>query len=230
MNVSLLTYTEDPLATIYTAYRQCYSSEDAEELFAEAVYSGSEEKMGEFVKSVMSSGHTSPIESVSFSFSISGVSRNCSHQLVRHRLASYAQRSQRYVDMNSFPYVTPPKIKRRDKIARRYHAFMEDAAEFYEWLVAQGVPKEDARFVIPSACETSLVMTMNCRSLLNFFAERCCARAQWEIRVVANEMLKQVREVLPAVFGDAGAKCEKLKVCPEGKKFSCGKYPIFELK
>ena len=182
---------------------------------------------------VLESGHVSPIEHVSFTFALSGVSRALTHQLVRHRLASYSQQSQRYVDASRFDYVMPPAIAKNTAAKGRFMRFMDEVGAAYrdikELLEADGrmgaKANEDARFVLPQAVQTRLVMTMNCRSLLNFFEQRCCMRAQWEIRAVAEKMLDKCREVLPEIFTPAGAKCERLRYCPEGERFTCGRYP-----
>lgn len=225
LQVKLLTFTPNPLAVIYAAFRQCYSSESMTELWDSLKETSEKEKQEKFLSRVLASGHASPLEHVSFTFAVSGISRACSHQLVRHRLASYSQQSQRYVNAENFQYIVPPEIAAAapEKQALFLHA-MEIAASAYHALRVQGVKEEDARFVLPNAAATSIVLTMNSRELLHFFSLRCCNRAQWEIHALADEMLKQCRPILPAIFENAGAKCEKLKYCPEGK-FSCGKYP-----
>jgi thymidylate synthase (FAD) len=163
---------------------------------------------------------------------VEGVSRALSHQLVRHRIASYSQQSQRYVDGSAFNHVIPPAIAKNEAAARRFRECMAHVGEAYREIKAlleeAGHDKaaEDARFVLPQAAETRLVFSMNCRSLLNFFEQRCCERAQWEIRALARAMLKDCRQVLPVVFATAGARCERLKYCPEGPRFTCGRYPL----
>jgi len=159
---------------------------------------------------------------LSFTFAIEGISRACSHQLVRHRVASFSQQSQRYVTVRRLAerVVIPDTI--REKAAAKFRSFMEGASEAYQSLVDEGIPKEDARFVLPNATETNLLMTMEGRPLMHFFGLRCCNRAQWEIRALADEMLWQVRGVEPKVFGRAGPYCYQLGYCPEGR-FSCGR-------
>jgi thymidylate synthase (FAD) len=188
-----------------------------------------------FVHKLMAMGHTSPLEHAVFSFYIEGVSRAMTHQLVRHRLASYSQRSQRYVDHTGFDYIVPPDLEGRtvdveggpvDAVAY-FEQTMQIIAERYARLretLGQKAEKsnEDARYVLPNACETKIVVTMNARELLHFFEERLCMRAQWEIRSAAGEMLKLVKDVCPAVFAKAGPKCIRLGGCPEGPK-SCGR-------
>ena len=236
LKVELLSMTPNALAVIYTACRQCYSREDASEIFKKAVKGiPPVEEQEAFVRKIVASGHESVIEHVSFTFAVSGISRALSHQLVRHRIASYSQQSQRYVKIEDFFYIVPPSIARDHELKKIYENTMKNLQETYKIIVNKlekmGIKGEkahqDARFVLPNACETKIVITMNCRSLLNFFALRCCERAQWEIRNLANAMLKICKEKLPAVFAEAGAKCERLGYCPEGK-FSCGKMPLKE--
>lgn len=158
------------------------------------------------------------------------MSRALTHQLVRHRIASYSQQSQRYVDGSDFDYLIPPEIRKNPEALARFEGIMREIGSAYRDLKGLleeagrtgSKANEDARFVLPQATASNIVVTMNCRALLNFFEHRCCRRAQWEIRHVADEMLALCRGVLPEVFGLAGAKCERLRYCPEGEKFSCG--------
>ena len=235
--VTLLASTPEPLSLIYAAFRQCYHAGFVADMWPRLVAGTiSREKQAEFVANVMASGHTSPIEHVSFTFAIGGVSRALTHQLVRHRIASYSQQSQRYVDGSHFDYIVPPSIARNPQAAARFAEVMETIGQGYrelkELLEASGrkgsAANEDARFVLPQATASNIVVTMNCRSLVNFFEHRCCMRAQWEIRHVANVMLGLCREKLPAIFAVAGAKCERLGYCPEGEKFCCGRYPVLQ--
>ncbi len=231
--VELLAHTPNALSLIYTAFRQCYFAGVAGDMWQE-IQDGSisKEKQEQFIRNVISSGHESPVEHVTFTFSLSHVSRALTHQLVRHRIASFSQQSQRYVDAKDFDYITPPKIARNPEALEKYTECMNTIANAYselqELLLLDAKDKqtsnEDARFVLPQAAASSIVVTMNCRSLMNFFEHRCCVRAQWEIRDVANQMLAHCRSVLPEIFDHAGAKCEKTKKCPEGK-FACGRYP-----
>lgn len=217
MNVVLVSYTPNPERVVAVAARQCYSPLRATEL-AEGL---SDEKVGELIRTIIEAGHLSPTEHASFTFAIEGVSRVLSHQLVRHRIASYSQQSQRYVNEQGFNYVTPPSIAADPRARALFERQMEQARHTYRELAAL-VPREDARFVLPNACETRLVMTMNCRSLYNFLERRLCERAQWEIRELARAMLERVREVAPRLFAWVGAPCEMKGFCPEGK-MSCGK-------
>ncbi|MDR2162193.1 MAG: FAD-dependent thymidylate synthase [Desulfovibrio sp.] len=234
LRVDLLSHTPDPLSLVYAAFRQCYHVGFAGDMWAklaDGTIDGKEQAA--FVAEIMSSGHTSPVEHGSFTFSVAGVSRALSHQLVRHRMASYSQQSQRYVDGGDFRYVLPPAIARIPAARDRYVRCLEEIGKAYkevrDLLEADGIAnaREDARFLLPQAAETRLVLTMNCRSLLNFFSQRCCSRAQWEIRCLAGAMLALCREVLPAIFATAGPPCERTGVCPEGERFTCGKYPAF---
>jgi len=236
LKVELLDVTPNALALIYSACRQCYSTENAIDIFKKAIRGIPPfEEQETFVRRIVASGHESVIEHVSFTFAISGVSRALSHQLVRHRIASYSQQSQRYVRAENFKYIIPPTIAKDKDLKKLFEDTMKQLQQTYKTIVKRletlGIKGEkahqDARFILPNACETKIVVTMNCRSLLNFFALRCCERAQWEIRHLANAMLKICKEKLPAVFADAGPKCERLGYCPEGK-FSCGKMPLKE--
>ena len=188
----------------------------------------------EFVREIVSSGHESPLQHGQFTFAIEGVSRALTHQLVRHRIASYSQQSQRYVRELDFDYVIPPSVEEDEDMKRMYIETMKKIQETYNSLLNRFEKKgrkgeivnQDARFVLPQATETKIVVTMNCRELLHFFRERCCSRAQWEIRALAEEMLKLCKRSLPSVFDRAGAKCVELGYCPEGEKFTCKSYPL----
>ncbi len=233
--VILLSYTPNPLSVIYAACRQCYHQGFVGDMWEDLTEGDiSVEKQAELIEKIVASGHESPIEHVSFSFAIDGISRALSHQLVRHRIASYSQQSQRYVNGADCNYIVPPAIAKNPAALARFEQFMAEVGDAYKEIHAlllendpekhMGNANEDARFVLPQAAETRIVLSMNCRSLLNFFKHRSCSRAQWEIRHVAKSMLKICREVLPQVFATAGAPCEKTKLCPEGK-FCCGRYP-----
>lgn len=173
------------------------------------------------LKGALSSGHESVAEHASFTFLIEGVSRALLAQITRHRIASYSVQSQRYVDMSGNGYVMPPSIAKGSEQVKTFDNAMEIAWDFYERLVEMGIPKEDARFVLPNACGTQITMTMNARELRHFFSLRCCNRAQWEIRELADEMLRLCREKAPVLFSDAGPGCVRGH-CPEGKR-TCGK-------
>jgi thymidylate synthase (FAD) len=229
LQVKLIEMSENPLSLLYVAFRQCYAARWAGDMWDE---NGSEERKAAFIREIVSSGHDSPLEHVKFTFAIAGVSRALTHQLVRYRMASYSQQSQRYVDMKEFGYIVPPAIAGDEALRREFEQCMDEIQQSYRALLARLGEKgvtgerahEDARFVLPQAAETKIVVTMNCRELLHFFGQRCCQRAQWEIRALADKMLKICREKLPPVFENGGAKCERLGYCPEGK-FNCGRFP-----
>ncbi len=219
MKVTLLQHTPDPETTVALAARLCYSAASIGDLRERL----SSSDVAAFLEKIMSLGHQSVLEHVSFTFGIEGISRACSHQLVRHRLASYSQQSQRYVTFrgDDFPLVVPDSIagsRAREEIFGRA---MQACAEAYRELVADGVPAEDARFVLPNAAETKIIVTMNGRELLHFFELRCCERAQWEIRAMATEMLQLVKPLAPVIFSGAGPGCVS-GVCPEGT-MTCGR-------
>ena len=232
LNVQLLEVSQNAIALIYVACRQCYSKEFSGDVFSDPTVDP--KKQEEFVKSIVASGHLSPLEHVKFSFAIEGVSRALTHQLVRHRIASFSQQSQRYVKEKDFDFIIPPSIEGNPQAKNEFEKLMAAIQQSYTKLLSLMVQdnlsgeiaNQDARFALPQAAETKIVVTMNCRELLHFFQARCCSRAQWEIRQLANKMLDICRQKLPAVFADAGAKCEAWGYCPEGEKFCCGKYPV----
>lgn len=221
IKVKLIGYTKDPEQNVTAAIRQCYSAVGANEIKKKV------DKLtaDRLIKQVLGSGHTSTIEHASFTFAIEGVSRAMTHQLVRHRIASFSHQSQRYVDLSKdrLNFITPPTIKGNKDIEKEYKKTMKLIEKQYKRMIDLGIKPEDARYILPNACETKIVVTMNARSLHNFFSERCCTRAQWEIRQLANMMLVEVKKVAPILFQNAGATCETEKVCWEGK-MSCGKY------
>ena len=241
MRVELINYTKNAEETIAQAGKLCYSKVGVDEI-KEKLDDRSIEK---YITMLMDMGHMSPIEHVSFTFAAEGVSRTLTHQLVRHRLASYSQQSQRYVRLENFEYIIPPAIKEDSKALEIYEKAMENSKEsylkiseslfdkYYEENLSTGLNEkearskaekksiEDARYVFPNACETKIVFTMNARNLLHFFSLRCCNRAQWEIREMAFEMVKICKEIYPTLFKNAGPSCVN-GPCPEGK-MTCGK-------
>jgi len=234
LHVELLDFSQNALAIIYAACRQCYSAGFAGQIFADGLKDPA--KQEEFVRQVVSSGHESPLEHVKFTFAVEGVSRALTHQLVRHRMASYSQQSQRYVKESDFDYIVPPSIEMDEEMKSEYMHTMQEIQGSYTRLLKafekKGIKGEkanqDVRFVLPQASETKILVTMNCRELMHFFKERCCTRAQWEIRKLAEEMLVICKQKLPAVFNNSGAKCVALGYCPEGIKFTCKRYPLKE--
>ena len=222
IKVKLMKYTAEPERTVAMAARLCYSPAGAEELSEKMT----DEQVTKLVEKIISMGHASTMEHVTFTFAIEGISRTLSHQLVRHRIASYSQQSQRYVSEHDFEYVLPPSIAENDEAKAKFENLMHTIRQTYDELVAMDVPKEDARYVLANATETKIIATFNARSLMNFFKLRCCTRAQWEIRKLANLMLKEVSKVAPNIFDDAGATCKK-GYCLEGK-MSCGLAPTLQ--
>ena len=266
-NVKLLSHTMNPELIIACAGKLCYSKVGVNSLLEKQ----SEESVEKFIKMLASMGHESPLEHASFTFAIEGVSRALTHQLVRHRIASYSQQSQRYVNLvDNFEYIIPPAYEENSILKSMYVKAMEQDAKNYSDLVrtsllikakklglgekyakelvladeefkqqfpdlisyfkfkqkteyqkAEKQAIEDARYVLPNACETKIVVTMNARSLINFFNHRCCERAQWEIRELADMMLQEVKEVAKNLFSKGGPNCVK-GPCPEGS-MTCGK-------
>ena len=219
MNVKLIGFTPNPEKIPAMAAKLTHSKTKPEELDKT-----SDKELDVILKQVLNLGHTSVIEHTNFTFAISDVSRSLTHQLVRHRIASYAQQSQRYVDFKEPCYITPPKIEKNKEMKRAYNLTMENIWKEYNKLLEMGIPAEDARFVLPNAACTNIIVTMNARSLMNFFELRCCLHAQWEIRQLANKMLKEVKKIAPTIFKNAGPACKTKKICPENKK-DCPLYP-----
>lgn len=252
VKVKLVEFTPNPEKVVAAAAKLCYSSVGIDEI-TEGLDDNAASK---FIKMLSSYGHHSPMEHVSFTFGIEGVSRSLTHQLVRHRIASYSQQSQRYVKLDAFEYIIPPSIAKDEKCKAIFVDAMRRDQEDYDKLVdalktsnleeyvkelkerkkcdeltekeikslkskAEKAAIEDARYVFPNACETKIVVTMNARELINFFSHRCCMRAQWEIRDLADEMLKQVKAVAPNLFLACGPSCVKGN-CSEGA-MTCGK-------
>ena len=269
LKVKIIAHTPEPDKVIAHAGKLCYSAVGVDEITQKLT----EEEIARYVNMLASIGHESPLEHVSFTFAIEGISRACTHQIVRHRIASYSQQSQRYVKLEQFEYIIPPAIEKNPEAKRIFIETMERDQEAYDELVdllledilidknaadygscikevlkenpdvapdrskvldlyaekfledyrkAEKQAIEDARYVFPNACETKIVITMNARSLLHFFNVRCCNRAQWEIREMATEMLKECKKIAPALFKKAGPDCVYGK-CGEGK-MSC-KHP-----
>ncbi|MDT3699884.1 MAG: FAD-dependent thymidylate synthase [Thermincola sp.] len=217
MKVKLINHTPEPDKTVAAAARLCYSPVGAEQIMEDF----SAEGVRNFLQKLMELGHWSPTEHVSFTFAVEGVSRALSHQLVRHRIASYSQQSQRYVRLEDFTYITPPTIQKDPQALEVFQAAIAEIRQAYQKLAGL-VPAEDARYILPNACETKIVLTFNCRSLYNFFEHRCCERAQWEIRRMANLMLAEVKKAAPLLFAKAGPSCVARELCPEGT-MSCGR-------
>ena len=241
LKVTLLAYTPEPEKVVASAAKLCYSSAGIEKIGQGLT----PKKTASFVQMISGLGHASTVEHVSFTFGIEGVSRAFLAQITRHRIASYSVKSQRYVEESNFEYVIPPEIAALPEAKEEFVAAMEEDRRRYERIsalltekhkreltasgtddkeagrAAKKLANEDARFVLPNACETKMICTFNARELQHFFSLRCCNRAQWEIREVANRMLALVRAVAPDLFASAGPGCVR-GACPEGK-MTCGR-------
>lgn len=218
MEVKLTRITENPILAIEEAASNCYDSEPSPE--------------GKIMNHCIKSGHTSVTEFCNFTFHLEGVSRSLLAQLTRHRHAGYAVRSQRYCSEGCFDFVIPSSIQKNEQALNEYYETMEKINESYEYLQYLGIPNEDARYVLPNACYTTLEVTMNLRALMNFMNERLCTRAQWEIRELAQKMRDLIIKEVPQLKPYLVPKCEKYGIdyafCPENKKQTCGKHKILE--
>jgi len=203
VKVTLLTSTPEPEKAVVLAARLCYSPAAIAEL-EEKLKDLSIEK---FLGRILRMGHLSVLEHASFTFGVDGISRVTSHQLVRHRIASYSQQSQRYVKFTTPEYVVPETIGKDEKLRKSFTDTVDGLFKLYKELLDSGVPAEDARFVLPNAACTRIILTMNARVLLHFFRLRCCERAQWEIRAMATKMLELVKKEAPFIFRDSGPAC-----------------------
>lgn len=217
LKVKLIAHTPDADKLVAAAAKLCYAKSDVDTLLDNLTA----EKVEDFIERLAELGHQSPIEHASYTFAVEGVSRALLAQLTRHRIASYSVQSQRYVDKSDFDYIVPPSIAANPEAAEVFEQCMDMLGTYYAYFKVAGIPPEDARFVLPNACDTRIIFTMNARSLHNFFRLRCCNRAQWEIRAMADEMFKLCREVSPALFRHAGPSCSVNGVCSEGA-MCCG--------
>ena len=225
VKVKLLRYTPEPDKTVAMSARLCYSPIGAAELEEKI----SDEQAGKLVRKLVTMGHFSTLEHVSFTFAIEGVSRVLTHQLVRHRIASYSQQSQRYVKEHTFENIMPPSINARPEAKAKFEAINKEIQSLYTEWTEMGIPAEDARYILPNAAETKIVVTMNARALHHFFELRCCSRAQWEIRALAEKMLLEVKKIAPALFENAGPTCVTQGICHEGA-MSCGRLASLQKK
>jgi thymidylate synthase (FAD) len=216
VNVLLLSCTPDPERMVALAARLCYSPAGIGELREEI----SRRDARGLIRKVLSMGHASVLEHVTLTYGVEGISRAASHQLVRHRIASYSQQSQRYVAAD-FGYVTPPTVAASPAMRKEYARHLGACSTLYGKMMKAGIPPEDARFVLPNATGTKILVTMNARELHHFFSLRTCRRAQWEIREMAFRMLAIAKKEAPLLFDGAGAGCVRGR-CPEGK-MTCGK-------
>ena len=204
MRVILLSYTPEPERLVATAARVCYSPDRADAIMEKITA----EKMKKRIRECVEKGHHSVLEHANFTFSIEDISRVTSHQLVRHRLASYSQQSQRYVKLGEDnEYAIPQRIREDEDLKRKFEEIIDKARKFYQEAIGKGIPCEDARYALPSAFNTRIIVTMNARELLHFFNLRCCKKAQWEIRKLAYAMLREVMKIAPTIFEDAGPAC-----------------------
>lgn len=219
MNVELLSYTPEPERVVAISARLCYSKSNISDLKEKL----SEADKKKLVEKIIKLGHYSVLEHASFTFGVEGVSRALTHQLVRHRIASYSQQSQRYVQFSedTFAYVEPGTIKGNKTASEKFNTLVRNIYSAYREFLEMGIPQEDARYIFPNAAETKIIITMNARELLHFFQLRGCMRAQWEIRILAKKMLKSVKSVAPIVFSKAGPACVSGS-CSEGE-MTCGK-------
>jgi len=214
MKVTLLAHTPDADAICAAAGNSCYSDRPSSEIIEDI-------DADKVLSRIVGMGHHSVIEHAVFTFSVEGVSRALTHQLVRHRIASFSQQSQRYVSMESASYVEPHTVEECPEAKEIFEDLMDSIWESYAKLQELGIPNEDARYLLPNACTTNITITMNARELLHFFSLRSCNRAQWEIREMSDQMLRICKDVSPVIFKNAGPPCMK-GPCPEGKK-TCGK-------
>lgn len=220
--VNLISKPENMLKTIYTACRTCYSADFPVNIYENAV---DEEKMLKLIERVISSGHYSTIEHIQVSFAISNVSRACTHQLVRHRHMSFSQKSQRYVkEKGQFDYLIPPTVKKNPELLEKYKQFMNFTSELYTEMTEQGIPAEDARFILPNAAASSMVASLNLREMIHLANIRLCTRAQDEIRMMVRKMCDELVKSEPWLKEYLVPKCERLGYCDEDK--SCGRKAV----
>lgn len=224
MKIKLISYTPNPERMVAMSARLCYSPVGAEDL----VETMSEAQVQSLLNKIVEMEHLSTLEHVSFTFAIEGISRVLTHQLVRHRIASYSQQSQRYVSEHEFEYIMPPIVGANSLAKEKFEQLMNTIRSTYDELIALGVNKEDARYCLANATETKIVVTMNARTLLHFFELRCCVRAQWEIRSLAERMLAEVRKVAPLLFKKAGPTCVTNNYCGEGS-LTCGRLAAMQM-
>ena len=222
VEVKLISKPENMLKTLYTACRTCYSNKSPVEIYNEI--EDNEDKMLNLITKVIASGHYSTIEHIQISYAISGISRACSHQLVRHRHMSFSQKSQRYVEeKGQFKYIIPKTIEKNEQLLKKFNSFMETTSKFYREMVEFGIKPEDARSILPNATSTSMIASLNLRELIHLCHLRLCTRAQDEIREMTQQMVNCLIEVEPWLNPYLVPKCEKLGFCDEHK--SCGRKP-----
>lgn len=220
IEVKVVNYTPDPERTVAIAARSCIRNIDYNLVNLEL----SQEDGQRILKKVILSNHHSVLEHVNFTFAISGVSRVLTHQLIRHRIASYSQLSQQKTDSSQLDFTTPPEIGENTELVEEYENIMSRCRELYKRLVQLGVSRGSARYILPSGFNTRIMVTMNARSLFNLLSQRECAVEEWEFREVANLMHYELMQVAPGIFQFAGPPCVKEKYCPEGENIETCKY------
>lgn len=219
--VHLISRPENMLRTVYTAARTCYSADMPINIYEAAE---DEEKMLKLIERVVGSGHYSVIEHIQVTYAISNVSRACTHQFVRHRHMSFSQKSQRYVkEKGQFDFIIPPTIEKDPVLKQKFVDFMGEISQKYLEFTEAGIPAEDARAVLPNACATSIVASLNLRELIHIANLRLCSRAQLEIRLMVKAMCDELIKVEPWLKPYLVPKCERLGFCDEDK--SCGRMP-----
>ena len=216
MKVNLVSFTKDPEITCAKCASVSWRRKSMKDV--------SLEEAREIIRRVLGYGHESVIEHACFTFFVEDISRSLTHQLVRHRIASYTQQSMRYVDLTKSEayFIKPETIAKQEELSGLFDEVMTRCKTVYDTLRRKGVPPEDARFVLPIAMQAKIAVTMNARELRYFFMMRCCLRAQWEIRELANRMLKICKTTAPSLFENTGPSCVKFGYCPEAE-LACGK-------
>ncbi|MBP8932803.1 MAG: FAD-dependent thymidylate synthase [Candidatus Atribacteria bacterium] len=212
MNVKLISSTPDPELTVARAARLCYRSSYDEKMTLENAQ--------KLIREIVARGHKSVLEHASFTFLIEGISRAASHQLVRHRLASYSQQSQRYINFKNPEFVIPPSVNENKTLLNHFREHIQKSNDIYQEMIKIGIPEEDARYILPQAITSQIIITANAREYLHILQLRLCNRAQWEIRMIANKILVILKELAPTIFENAGPPCIT-GICPEGDK-GCG--------
>lgn len=221
--VELLTYTPEPEKLVAVAARRSYDKRPAKRIWEEM----NDAEVSRLLDEVISHGHLSVLEHANFTFAIEGISRVLSHQLVRHRIASYTQQSQQRASEQDFDFIVPPAIRGDLALCREFQEKMSDLADFYRKALDRGITKGQARYALPNACTTRVIMTINARSLFNLISQRACGVEEWEFRALAIKMHMILLTVAPNLFKYTGPKCVMDLVCPEGEKGQkCGLYKI----
>jgi len=212
MKVTLISSTPNPELTIARAARLCYRRSYDEDITLE--------KAQKLIREIVARGHESVLEHASFTFLIGGISRAASHQLVRHRIASYSQQSQRYIHFKNPEFVIPPSIKENETLFDHFREQIQKSSDIYQEMIKMGIAEEDARYILPQAITSQIILTANAREYLHILKLRLCSRSQWEIRMIATAILKILKELSPIIFESAGPPCAT-GICPEGDK-GCG--------